>query len=299
VTRIVAKKLRPVPPEVVPPEVVPEAAPNFAFHLVSRILSVCGCCTISEEPLSRAKKATVTIGTEKGALGSGFFIPSSNGLRLITCLHVLNAALNRGAQLLHVGVGIVFDPKYLARIVAYDEMLDVAILEITQRLDGEKLKIMGGKLVHPPAEWELDVPPIPVVAEYLELAKKKAAAATKVAIVGYGSRRTRPNLARRITVGHVVEYEPPHSVHPRQRCELLLTDAEGLGGQSGGPLVDFKTEEMLGLFALSDTDKHYTFDLQGNISGHVKVSTGGLHAAVPANALVEFLTANGMLISCN
>ena len=49
--------------------------------------------------------------------------------------------------------------------------------------------------------------------------------------------------------------------------------AEGLGGQSGGPLVDFKTGEMLGVFALSDTDKHYTFDLQGNISGHMKVST--------------------------
>ena len=113
----------------------------------------------------RAKKAIVAIGTEKGAVGSGFFIPSSNGLRLITCLHVLNAALNRGtlsyAQLLYVGVGRVFDPKYLARIVAHDEMLDVAILEITQRLDGEKLKIMGGKLVHPPAEWALDVPPIP------------------------------------------------------------------------------------------------------------------------------------------
>ena len=97
----------------------------------------------------RAKKAIVAIGTEKGAVGSGFFIPSSNGLRLITCLHVLNAALNRGtlsyAQLLYVGVGRVFDPKYLARIVAHDEMLDVAILEITQRLDGEKLKIMGAR----------------------------------------------------------------------------------------------------------------------------------------------------------
>ena len=102
-TRIVAKKLRPAPPEILP-EVVPVAAPNFASHLFSCFLSICGCCTISEEPLLRAKKAIVAIGTEKGAVGSGFFIPSSNGLRLITCLHVLNAALNRGtlsyAQLL-------------------------------------------------------------------------------------------------------------------------------------------------------------------------------------------------------
>ena len=64
-------------------------------------------------------------------------------------------------------------------------------------------------------------------------------------------------------------------------------------------LFDDEMSDVLGLLALSDTDKHYTFDLQGNISGHVKVSTGGLHAAVPANALVEFLTANGMLTSCN
>ena len=32
-----------------------------------------------------AWKARAEDGTEKGAVGSGFFIPSSNGLRLITC----------------------------------------------------------------------------------------------------------------------------------------------------------------------------------------------------------------------
>ena len=46
VTRIVAKKLRPAPPEILP-EVVPVAAPNFASHLFSCFLSICGCCTIS------------------------------------------------------------------------------------------------------------------------------------------------------------------------------------------------------------------------------------------------------------
>jgi len=41
VTRIVAKKLRPAPPEILP-EVVPVAAPNFASHLFSCFLSICG-----------------------------------------------------------------------------------------------------------------------------------------------------------------------------------------------------------------------------------------------------------------
>ena len=54
---------------------------------VSQLSDGAGVHSCTEEPLLRAKKAIVarSIGTEKGAVGSGFFIPSSNGLRLITC----------------------------------------------------------------------------------------------------------------------------------------------------------------------------------------------------------------------
>ena len=213
--------------------------------------------------------------------GTGFFVRADG--HLITCHHVIwqmNSAEPSAAPRVYcVGVGSPIEWVYEAQVVRLsscpgqnpqrdgDPMLDLAILRVTRRRDDAALPSF-----------------VPLTLADSDPADQ----GDWLWVIGYGQQTSDQTDTSNITFGIL------SGRHTDQHGPWIRTDAEILGGHSGGPVVN-QTGEVIGwcvksyydnILTLSGTTAKgiYKNAAGGEVLAPMKQELGGLHALRPINA---------------
>jgi len=194
---------------------------------------------------------TVSIETDSGSIGSGFFITESG--RLLTNQHVVGNSST-------VTVRTYDGKSYTGKVIGFSKSEDIAVVDIVQ--DNAIL----GTTFH--------------AAKIANSSHVK----TGDPVIAIGC-PAKSYLGWTMTVGYVSNAARTFSLDGSGKT-FIQFDAPVNPGNSGGPLIN-ANGEVIGIIQSKASENKYVYDINNNVIGYVDGTYEGLGFAIPSNSAME------------